>query len=221
MASITLTPTEGRVGQQVTVEGLDFAVSTAVTVTVQSPNGNMGIFSSQITSDASGEIASSDIANYATGTLTLTSVPLAAETVVIGTKTYTWRATVAATANEVLIGGTAALSLDNLKSAVNLDGNTAVYGSSTTINADVRASTKTATTLFFVAKVGGTAGNSLATTETIVTGGSFGAATLLGGAAASGLYTFAFSPTGPGIWVVSATDGTNSATASIKINAGS
>jgi len=220
MASLTLTPSECRVGQQVTLEGLDFLPSTAVTVTVKSPLGRMGIFSAQITSDASGEIASTDIANYATGTLTLTAVPLAAETVTIGAKTYTWRATVAATANEVLIGGTASTSLDNLKSAVNLDGNTAVYGSSTTINADVRASTKTATTLFFVAKVGGTGGNSLATTETIVTGGSFGAANLAGGAAASGLFDFAFTPVGEGIWIVEATDGTNSASTTIKVHSG-
>jgi hypothetical protein len=205
----------------VTVEGLDFLPSTAVTITVQSPLGRAGIFQAQITSDASGEIASTDIANYATVTLTLTAVPLAAETVTLGSKTYTWRATVAATANEVLIGGTAAISLDNLKSAVNLDGNTAVYGSSTTINADIRAGAKTATTILFIAKVGGTGGNSLASTETIVTGGAFGGATLSGGAAGSGLYDFAFSPTAPGIWVISGTDGTNSATTSVVVSQGS
>ena len=218
MASIVCTPNPVNVGQMVTVEGFDFIPATAVTITVQSPLGRMGIFQSQITSDGSGEIASTDIPNYAVGTLTLSAVPLAAETVTIGSKTYTWRATVAATANEVLIGATASASLDNLKSIVNLDGNTAVYGSATTINADVRASTKTATTLLFVAKVGGTGGNSLATTETIVTGGAFGGATLSGGAAGTGLYTFAFSPTGPGIWVITATDGTNPATTNLVVN---
>lgn len=217
MASLILTPLEGRVGQAVTLEGLDFAISTAVTVTVQSPNGNAGIFSSQITSDASGEIASTDIANYASGTLTTTGNAVAAETIVVGNKTYTWRATVAATANEVLVGASASASLDNLKSAINLDGNTAVYGSATTINADIRASTKTATTLFMVAKVGGTAGNSLATTEAMANA-SYGGATLSGGAAASGNYTFAFSPTMPGIWLVKADDGTNTASTTIKIS---
>lgn len=216
MASITLTPSPAIVGQNVTMEGLDFTPSTLCTITVQSPLGRMGIFTSQITSDASGEIASTDIANYATGTLTVTGNAVAAETVTIGTKTYTWRASVTTTANEVLVGGTASASLDNLKSIINLDGNTAVYGSSTTVNADVRASTKTATTLFLVAKVGGTAGNSLATTETM-TNASFGGATLSGGAAASGNYTWAFAPTGEGLWLVSATDGTLSASATLQV----
>lgn len=220
MASLACSPTPANVGQNVTVEGLDFLPTTAVTVTVQSPLGRAGIFQSQITSDASGEIASTDIANYATGTLTVTGNAVAAETVVVGSKTYTWRATVAATANEVLVGATASASLDNLKSVINLDGNTAVYGTATTINADVRVDGKTATTLFLIAKVGGTAGNSLTTTETM-TLGSFGGATLSGGAAASGLYTFSFAPTTPGIYVVSATDGTNSATTSLTVSQGS
>lgn len=216
MASISLTPNPANVGNSVIVEGLDFLPSTLVTVTVQSPNGRMGIFSSQITSDASGEIASTDIANYATSTYTLSANPAAADTITIGSKTYTYRASVSTTANEILIGGTPSATLDNVKSAINLDGNTAVYGSATTINADVRASTKTATTLFLVAKVGGTAGNSLATTK-VGTNGSFTGATLAGGAAASGNYTWTLAPQGAGIWVITASDGTNTATANLQV----
>jgi len=220
MASLVCTPNPVNVGQQVTIEGLDFLASTAVTVQVQSPLGRMGIFQSQITSDTSGEIASTDIANYAIGTLTLSANALNNETVTLGSKTYTFKTALTPAANEVLLGASASATLDNLKSAVNLDpaGSGTLYGAATTINADIRASTKTATTILFVAKVGGTGGNALASTETIVTGGSFGGATLSGGAAASGLYTFAFSPTGPGIWVITATDGTNSATANLVVN---
>jgi len=221
MATLTLTPSEARVGQAVTVEGLDFAVSTAVTVTVQSPNGNAGTFGAQITSDASGEIASTDIANYASGTFTLSQVPLAAETVVIDGRTYTFRATVATTANEILIGATASATLDNLKAAINLDpaGSGTLYGSATTVHATVRAGIKTATTLLIVAKVGGTGGNALATTETVVTGGSFGGGTLTGGAAASGLYDFSFTPVVAGPHLFTATDGVSSASATLKVYA--
>jgi hypothetical protein len=210
------------VGQAVTIEGLDFLVSSAVTVTVQSPLGRMGIFSSQITSDASGEIASTDIANYATAILTSNGTDVSVnDTVTIGAVTYTFKAAPTTVANEIKIGGTATLTLDNVKKAVNLTGVSGTdYGSATVIHPTARASAKTATTLLFVAKTAGTGGNALAFAKVAVTL-SVSGATFAGGAAASGLYTFSFTPTGEGIWTVSATDGTNAASANIKVHSGS
>lgn len=215
MASVTCTPTEARVGQAVTVEGLDFLPSVLATMTVQSPNGLHGVFYSDALLDASGEVASTDVANAAGQTLTLAGNAVAAETVTIGAVTYTWRTVVASTANEVLIGATASASLDNLKSAINLDGS-AVYGSATVVHPTVRAGNKTATTLTLAAKTTGTGGNSLASTETM-TQGSFGAATFAGGAAVTTVNPFRFSPSAPGVWVVSISDGTTSASTNLRV----
>jgi len=220
-ASLALSPSECRVGQEVTLEGLDFLVSAPVTVTVQSPLGRMGIFKSQITSDASGEIASTDIANYATAILTSNGTDVSVDdTVTIGAVTYTFKAAPTTVASQVKIGGTASATLDNLKKAVNLTGVSGTdYGSSTVIHPTVRASNKTATTLLLIAKTAGTGGNSLAFSKSATTL-SVSGANFAGGAASSGLYTFSFSPTGEGIWVVSATDGTNSASANLKVSSG-
>jgi hypothetical protein len=86
-----------------------------------------------------------------------------------------------ATANQVLIGASAAAALDNLKSAVNNSaGGGTVYSSNTTIHPNVNATTNTDTTQVFAANNAGSAGNSIATTETS-THLSFGATTLTGG----------------------------------------
>lgn len=114
-------------------------------------------------------------------TLTVTGNAVAAETVVCGGVTYTWRAAVGSTANEVLIGSTAAISLQNLKAAINLEaGAGTLYGSATVVNPQVGVTTVSATTLVIKAKVPGTAGNALATTETM-TLGNWGAGTMAGG----------------------------------------
>ncbi len=215
MATVTCTPNPASVGQAVVVEGVDFTPSTASTMTVQSPNGNAGILYSDASTDSSGEIASTDVANFANQTLTVTGNAVAAETVTIGAVTYTWRTSVAATANEVLVGASASASLDNLKSAINLDG-TAVYGTATVVHPTVRAGTKTATTLFLIAKTGGTGGNSLASTETM-TNASFGGATFSGGAAVTTTNPFRFAPSVPGKWLVTVSDGTLTASVTLTV----
>jgi hypothetical protein len=81
----------------------------------------------------------------------------------------------------VLIGGSAAIALDNLKSAVNLtSGAGTTYAAATTIHPTVTATDNTDTTQLFAAKVAGVAGNSIAVTETSATL-SFPTATLTGG----------------------------------------
>lgn len=120
----------------------------------------------------------------AAGTLTLTGNAGNNETVTIGTQTYTWKTalTTGGTApNEVLIGASAAASIDNLIAAINGgSGAGTLYGSQTEINLDVVASDGAGTTMLATAKLNGTAGNAIATTETMANG-SWGAATLAGG----------------------------------------
>lgn len=114
-------------------------------------------------------------------TLTFSANAVANETVVIGDQTYTWKASVTTTANEVLVGASAAASAQNLFDAINLTGTPGTqYGSLTTKHKQVRASAVTATTVVVQSKIGGTIGNAIASTETM-TQGAFGTATLTGG----------------------------------------
>jgi hypothetical protein len=117
---------------------------------------------------------------YASGTLTSTGVQVTAnDTVTIGGVTYTFKASVTTTANEVKIGADAAGSLANLKAAINASDPT-VHGSLTVVNPHVVATTLTSTTLKVVSKVPGAIGNFIATTEVAATL-SWGAATLASG----------------------------------------
>lgn len=216
MATLTITPDEPSVGKAFSVVGEDFAASTVVTLTVIPPAGG-AVVTSEITSDASGQIGSSDTANQAIATLTSTGNAVAAETITVGAVTYTWRAAPTTVANEVKVGATASESLDNLKAAINLAaGSGTKYGSETVVHPTVRAGNKTATTLVLVAKTGGTGGNSLASTDTM-TNMNFGGATFSGGAAATGIDTFSVIPSVPGPWTVTATDGTSTASDTVKV----
>lgn len=132
----------------------------------------------------SGQVTTGEL-TAASATLTSTgTAPANNDTVTIGAVTYTFKTALTgggATANEVLIGASASIALDNLKSAINLTaGGGTTYGSATVIHPTVTASTKTATTLLLVAKTSGTGGNSLASTETSAQL-SFGGATFSGG----------------------------------------
>lgn len=119
----------------------------------------------------------------ASGVLTLTGQPLNNETVVMDGKTYTFQTALTDTDGNVLIGATASDSLDNLIAAVGLwDGAGTLYAASTTIHPSMHALAGSGDTMDATAKVPGTAGNSLATTEGL-TDGSWGGGTLSGGAA--------------------------------------
>jgi len=124
----------------------------------------------------------------AQATQTLTSdatAPSNNETVTIGGIMYTYKTTLTPAPFEVLIGASAAVALDNLKSAINVDGTPGVYGAGTTLHPQVTATTNTNTTQVVQAIAAGTAGNSIATTETSAHL-SWGAATLAGGTAQVG-----------------------------------
>lgn len=120
---------------------------------------------------------------YATGTLTSdATAPSDGETVTIEGQTYTFKTALSVPARwyEVLIGVSAAVALDNIKSAINADG-TAVYGTGTPAHKLVTATTNTNTTQVVQANVLGIAGNSYLTAETSAHL-SWGGSTLSGGA---------------------------------------
>ncbi len=118
----------------------------------------------------------------ASGVLTLTGLPLDTETVTIGTKVYTFQTVLTNVDGNVLIGATASDSLDNLIAAITLGaGSGTLYAAATTLHPTVTAAAGAGDTMDATAKVDGTAGNTIATTETL-TNGSWGAATLTGGA---------------------------------------
>lgn len=74
------------------------------------------------------------------------------DTVTIGGVTYTFKTTLTGAANEVLIGASAAIALDNLKEAVNDVGTEGTnYGTGTVANPYVTATTNTNTTQLFEA----------------------------------------------------------------------
>lgn len=107
---------------------------------------------------------------------------LAAETVTIGTKVYTFRdtLTVPAVANEVKIGSTPTASLLNLKYAINATSGYAgtSYSTGTVAHTQVVAYTSNATTCVIKGRVVGSSLDTVATTETCAAA-AFGGTTLV------------------------------------------
>ena len=212
MATISASPNPGIVGRPIALIGEGFANATEVVVEI----AEFGL-SSEIVSDAAGNIASDALADHAVVTLTATGNCGNGDTVTLGSRVYTMRTgTATLLPNEIRVGAAATDSLDNIKAAVNGGSNEGVtFGLGTLPHADILAGNKNATTIKFFARVAGTAGNSLASTETL-NNMSFGAATLTGGAAAAAK-AMAFTPVRPGTYGVSATDGTNSASCRVRV----
>jgi len=120
--------------------------------------------------------------NLATGVLTFSGVGVVDDVIVIGARTYTLKASVATTANQVLIGLSAAATAANLAAAIMLTGTPGTdYGSATTLNANVSA-VAVGAVVTVTAKAVGVAANSYSTTTTSGAA-SWGAATMTGGAA--------------------------------------
>lgn len=113
-------------------------------------------------------------------TLTFAANAVDNETVTVGGVAYRWKNAIAQ-ANDVLIGGTAAASAQNLYDAINVTGTAGTqYHAGTVQNPRVRATAVTATTVVVQSRTPGEIGNLIASTETM-TQGSWGAATLAGG----------------------------------------
>ncbi len=123
----------------------------------------------------------------ATGAFTLSSQPANLETITIGAFVYTFKTSLTTASGDVKIGTTLAETQANLVAAINGD-ETLIgsgYGALTRPHSLVSASPFSANIMTVTALIGGVAGNLIATTETVTTGGSWGAATLTGGLAAS------------------------------------
>jgi hypothetical protein len=127
----------------------------------------------------------------AVGTLTLSAnvadndaVTIAAPAQFGGTRIYTFKTALTAGGGypgEVLIGGSASVSIDNLIFAINNTGTPGTnYGTGTAINIAVSAAAGAGDTMDVTATDAGAVGNTIGTTETSATA-SWGAATLTGG----------------------------------------
>jgi flagellin len=113
------------------------------------------------------------------------------DTVTIGATTYTFKTALTGAANEVLIGGSATASLQNLTSAVNgTSGAGVAYGTGTVANASATAVAES-TSVTFTARVAGTGGNAIVSTETAANLGFSNGATFAGGSGSAGLTTAA------------------------------
>jgi hypothetical protein len=126
----------------------------------------------------------------AQGKLTIQNQPSPGETITIGTKTYSFVASlVTNTDGQIVIGGSVAATRANIMAAINLSGLPgSQYASATSLNGDVEATAIIGNDVIVTSKVGGTAGNSVVTTSTLVAPNTFDAATLgtyRAGAAAS------------------------------------
>lgn len=154
-----------------------------------------GVLTSDNTNNSDGDVVTIGSQTYtfkttltgakAVGTLTTDATAFAdGETVTIEGQTYVFRTTLTNTVgavNEVLIGVSAAVSLDNLKSAINADGTAGVYGAGTNAHPLVTATTNTNTTQLVQSKLYGTNSNSYVTVETCAHA-SWGGTTLASGA---------------------------------------
>lgn len=115
----------------------------------------------------------------ATQTLTVTGNFAEGETVTVEGQTYTFRAT-PSRPYDVDLGVSAAVSLDNLKLAINAGANAGEYGVDTVAHPLVTATTNTDTTQVVEARSFGTTANNYLVSETGANA-SWGAATLAGG----------------------------------------
>lgn len=119
--------------------------------------------------------------------LTISAITSAdTQTVVINGQTYTFNTSLTNTANNVLIGADVTAMAANLAAAINGGaGAGTLYGTGTVANTGVTA-TSALGVLTATAKTPGTAGNSIAISETLTNGAWAGGATVLsGGAVAS------------------------------------
>ncbi len=146
------------------------AVTSAATdfIHIRSNTPNHAFF---VTSAATLPANANTPAVAATGVITFGGQPIADETVTVGTDVFVFKAA-AAGALEVTIGGTAAITRDNLTAKINSNSTvvTALSSGSTLIN--------------LTAVTAGTAGNSIVLTEAATNVTVSGAGTLAGGAAA-------------------------------------
>lgn len=124
----------------------------------------------------------------ATTTLTSTGVAADGNTITIGGRTYTLVTTLDnATANQIFIGGSASITLDNIKAALSPTqiGSGTQWSTPTVPHSEILCGAKTATTLVVTASRTGVAGNSIATTK-VAANFAWTGATMSGGVEGTG-----------------------------------
>ena len=117
----------------------------------------------------------------AKGTLSIAVQPANNEQFTIGSKTYTFQTVLTNVDGNILIGATLAATKQNVIDAINLTSMIGTqYAASMSEHPQVSAATSwSGNNLIITAKIGGSAGNSIATTETMAgVGNQFDAATL-------------------------------------------
>lgn len=191
----------------VSVEVLDGQLATELTPPADAQIVVVGheFASAEVDVDVSGTlpILSNVSAVAATGTLTYTANVADSDTVTIGSQTYTYQTVLTDSADNVLIGATADDSVNNLLAAINAGaGAGTLYGTGTVANVDVTAVNGGGDTMDVTAIASGTAGNSIATTET-GTNISWAGANLTGGSGTSFLSLGLI----PGEWIFLGGDG--------------
>jgi hypothetical protein len=123
------------------------------------------------------------------------------DTLTVDTITYTYKTTLGTAPYQIKIGASASASLDNTKAAVTVTGTPGTdYTALTPIHPSVTATTKTATTLLFVAR-DTNAGGTFASTDTAATLSFPGATFASGTASVAGIIADATTTTGGGAGV--------------------
>ena len=144
---------------------------TNLSASAQIKSGYGSLIGMYVNSTSTGTIAFNNgltgttAGDKADATITVSGVFSDGDKIVIGDQTYTMKSSLTAstTAYEVLIGVSATVSLDNLKSAIDKSsGGGTTYGSETVANTTVSGGTNTDTTQVVTALVVGTAQNSVA-----------------------------------------------------------
>ena len=122
---------------------------------------------------------------YATGVLVMPAQPTDGDTITIDGVAYTFKTTLTSAAGDVLIGATVAATQNNLVAAVNATagGAGSTYGSLTVAHPTVSAGAFASAAATFTARTAGTAGDSIATTETFTSSANVWQAATLSGAA--------------------------------------
>lgn len=171
--SITLTP-----GIYATASDLVDEINDQL-ATINGVGGLRGSVECEATADS--KLRFSLAPSVARGILTFTGNAADTNTVVLNGKTYTFQTVLTNVDGNVLIGGSASASIDNLIAAITLGaGAGTAYAAATTLHPTITAAAGAGDTMVASAKTRGSAGNSLTTTETL-TSGTWGGATLTNG----------------------------------------
>lgn len=164
----------------------------------------------------------------AAGTLTLNVNPSPGDVITLGTFSYTYKSSISGTTNQILIGsGSLASTITNTINAIATGGTSNPNYYTSGSNTSATAVAGTGNSIAVTALSSGTAGNGVAATGSFASSyNTWAAATLTGGAVASGTDTIFTLPANGGSYVFTGADivclgGTLTAVPSVAIQSGS